>query len=138
MPQRRYVNIHHKITQSDFRDSWENASIRWPRQWLALGCLRCRDRDTWIGWTEDQRRRLHFVANHARFLILSDAHRVAVVLGETFIDPTRESGTVFWVTNWQDVGTTLGFGRHNGTYQVARSDQARGVTPVTPVGAHLA
>ena len=103
----------------------------WQGRWLTL-----------IGWTAEQRRRrLRFVANNARFLILPDAHVVhlgsrvlglalrrlsrdwqaihghPVVLAETFIDPSRFRGTVYWAANWQDVGTTLGFGRHHGTYQ---------------------
>lgn len=42
--------------------------------WTAAA-YRCRARDRWIGWTDDQRRRrLRFVANNARFLILPDAH----------------------------------------------------------------
>lgn len=119
----------------------------WRGQWLALigwtaAAYRCRARDAWMGWTEDQRRpRLRFVAHNARFLILSDAHwphlgsRVLglalrrlrrdwhaihghpVVLAETFIDPSRFRGTVYWAAHWPDVGTTLGFGRRNGTYQ---------------------
>ena len=118
----------------------------WQGQWLALlgwtaAAYRCRARDRWIGWTEEQwRRRLRFVANNARFLILPDAHVVhlgsrvlglalrrlrrdwqavhghPVVLAETFIDPSRFRGTVYWAANWQDVGMTLGFGRHHGTY----------------------
>jgi hypothetical protein len=118
----------------------------WPGHWLALigwtaAAYRCRARDRWIGWSDDQRRRrLRFVANNARFLILPNAHaphlgsRVLglalrhlyrdweavhghpVVLAETFIDPSRFRGTVYWAANWQDVGTTLGFGRHHGTY----------------------
>lgn len=119
----------------------------WQGRWVALigwtaAAYRCRARDSWIGWSDDQRRRrLRFVANNARFLILPDAHvphlgsRVLglamrrlssdwqaihghpVVLAETFIDPSRFRGTVYWAANWQDVGTTLGFGRHHGTYQ---------------------
>ena len=119
----------------------------WQGRWLALigwtaAAYRCRARDAWIGWTPEQRRRrLRFVANNARFLILPDAHqsnlgsrvlglatrRLAadwqavhghpVVLAETFIDPARFRGTVYRAANWSVVGRTLGFGRHHGTYQ---------------------
>ncbi len=118
---------------------WDVATVGLPRlDFLGYRLHRCRARDQWIGWTEDQRRRrLRFVANNARFLILPDAHvphlgsRVLglasrrlrtdwqaihghpVVLAETFIDPSRSRGTA----NWHDVGTTLSFGRHHGTYQ---------------------
>ncbi|MCL5971504.1 MAG: DUF4338 domain-containing protein, partial [Firmicutes bacterium] len=104
----------------------------WQGQWLALigwtaAAYRCRAREVWIGWTPEQRRRrLRFVANNARFLILPDAHhpnlgsRVLalatrrlsadwqaihghpVVLAETFIDPSRFRGTVYRAANWQD------------------------------------
>lgn len=51
----------------------------WQGRWLALigwtaAAYRCREHDAWIGWTDEQRRRLRFVANNARFLILPDAH----------------------------------------------------------------
>ena len=131
-------------------------------RWLALigwtaAAYRCRARDTWIGWTDEQRgRRLRFVANNARFLILPDAHvlhlgsRVLglalrrlsrdwhaihghpVVLAETFIDPSRFRGTVYWAANWQDVGTTLGFGRHHGTYQWHGQVKRVALRPLVP------
>ena len=138
---------HHYLGFSGFVGERLYQVAEWHGQWLALigwaaAAYRCRARDQWIGWTEDQRRRrLRFVANNARFLILPDAHvphlgsRVLglaswrlrtdwqaihghpVVLAETFIDPSRFRGTVYWAANWHDVGTTLGFGRHHGTYQ---------------------
>jgi len=134
----------------------------WQGRWLALigwtaAAYRCRARDTWIGWTDDQRRRrLRFVANNARFLILPDAHaphlgsRVLglamrrlrrdwqaihghpIVLAETFIDPSRFRGTVYWAANWQDVGTTLGFGRHHGTYQWHGQVKRVALRPLVP------
>ncbi|MHB1956130.1 MAG: ISAs1 family transposase [Sulfobacillus sp.] len=134
----------------------------WQGRWLALigwtaAAYRCRARDSWIGWTDDQRRRrLRFVANNARFLILPDAHvphlgsRVLglalrrlscdwqvihghpVVLTETFIDPSRFRGTVYWAANWQAVGTTRGFGRHHGTYQWHGQIKRVAVRPLVP------
>ena len=131
-------------------------------RWLALigwtaAAYRCQARDAWIGWTDEQRRRrLRFVANNARFLILPDAHvlhlgsRVLglalrrlsrdwhaihghpVVLAETFIDPSRFRGTVYWAANWQDVGTTLGFGRHHGTYQWHGQVKRVALRPLVP------
>lgn len=111
-----------------------NQVAAWRGQWAALlgwsaAAWRCRARDTWMGWTPDRRRhRLRFVANNARFLILPGAHRPnlgsrvlgqatrrlagdgqaihghPVVLAETFIEPSRFRGTVYWAANWHDVG----------------------------------
>lgn len=47
-------------------------------QWLALlgwsaAAYHLKGRDTWIGWsTEQRRRRLHLLANNARFLLLTE------------------------------------------------------------------
>ena len=131
-------------------------------QWLALigwmaAAYRCRARDAGIGWTNEQRaRRLRFVANNARFLILPDTHRPnlgsrvlglathrlardwqtiyghPVVLAETFSDPSRFRGTVYWAANWQDVGTTLGFGRHHGTYRWHGQAKRVALRPLVP------
>ena len=134
----------------------------WNGQWVALlgwtaAAYRCRARDAWIGWTPEQRRRrLRFVANNARFLILPDAHvpnlgsrvlglalrRLArdwqaihghpVILAETFIDPSRFRGTVYRAAHWQTVGLTLGFGRHQGTYVWHGQAKPVAVRPLVP------
>ncbi len=134
----------------------------WQGQWMALigwtaAAYRCRAREAWIGWTPEQcRRRLRFVANNARFLIVPGAHvpnlgsRVLglatrrlsadwqaihghrVVLAETFIDPSRFRGTVHRAANWQDIGTTLGFGRHHGTYTWHGQTKRVAVLPLVP------
>ncbi len=134
----------------------------WHGQWLALigwtaAAYRCRAREVWIGWTPEQRRRrLRFVANNARFLILPGVHvpnlgsRVlglatrrlradwqaihghSVVLAETFIDPSRFRGTVYRAANWRDIGTTLGFGRHHGTYTWHGQQKRVAVLPLVP------
>jgi hypothetical protein len=121
---------------AEYRGRWV-ALIGW-----AAAAYRCRARDLWIGWTPDQRRRrLRYVANNVRFLILPDVqwpnlgsavlaratrrladdwravHGHPVVLAETFVDPTRFAGTVYRAANWAFVGHTLGFGRHHGTYR---------------------
>src|SRR6516164_686148 len=50
-------------------------------QWVALlgwgaAALKCAPRDTWIGWSSVLRfRRLHLLANNARFLVLSEWRR---------------------------------------------------------------
>lgn len=99
-------------------------------------------RDTWIGWTSEQRRaRLHRVVNNARFLLLPwarvrnlasrtlamSAHRVRhdwqrrygyePVLLETFVERPRFTGACYRAANWIYVGDTTGRGkldRHHG------------------------
>ena len=59
-------------------------------------------------------------------------HGHPVVLAETFIDPSRFRGTVYWAANWQDVGTTLGFGRHHGSYEWHGQSKRVAVRPLVP------
>jgi len=93
-------------------------------------------RDTWIGWSREQRRRnLGAVVNNARFLILpwirvaslaskllSMASRVLPqdwegrygyrpVLLETFVEAERFAGTCYRAANWTCVGQTQGRGK---------------------------
>ena len=112
--------------------------------WVALlgwraGAHKLAARDRWIGWTAEQRsRRLHLVANNARFLILpghsepnmasralgqslrrlSDdmraAHGHPVLLAETFVDPARFAGTSYLAANWEAAGLSKGYERTPG------------------------
>ena len=93
--------------------------------------LRCRDEH--IGWTEAARRKnLCRLVGNARFLILptvkvknlashvlsvalsrlpedwEERYHVRPVLVETFVDPTRFSGTCYKAANWLDVGQSAG------------------------------
>jgi hypothetical protein len=93
-------------------------------------------RDTWIGWSREQRQRnLGGVVNNARFLILpwirvaslaskllSMATRVLPqdwegrygyrpVLLETFVETERFAGTCYRAANWTCVGQTQGRGK---------------------------
>ena len=93
-------------------------------------------RDTWIGWTERERReRLRFVVNNSRFLILpwvrkknlaswvlsrcarrlgqdfEDRYAYRPVLLETFVEKGRFSGTCYRAANWTCVGETQGRGK---------------------------
>lgn len=115
-------------------------------EWLGVAVFmaaarRLRHRDQWIGWDDEQRRRrLPLVVNNARFLLLphktvpnlgsvalkllcdrlSDdwmehyGHPVAVV--ETFVDPSRFSGTVYTAAGWVELGLTQGNGRVSRDY----------------------
>jgi hypothetical protein len=118
----------------------------WREQWLALlvvsaAAWKCAARDRWIGcdWRH-QYDRLHLIANHARFLILPEAHhpnlasrvlalcerRVSAVwqarlghplwLLETFVDPRFFRGTSYRAANWLQVGESRGFRRTRAGY----------------------
>ena len=115
-------------------------------EWMALmgwatAAFKCGPRDRWIGWTPElQWKRLPLVVGNQRFLILPDAHvpnlasrilalnvrRLSqdwlaahghpVALAETFVDPSRFTGTCYRAANWLALGETKGFGRNGGRY----------------------
>jgi hypothetical protein len=114
-------------------------------QWLALlgwgsAAFKCGPRDRWIGWTPQQQwRRLRFVANNLRFLVLPEVRRpnlASQVLGanlrrlsrdwqavfghpillvETFIGPGFTGGC-YRAAGWQELGSTQGYRRNGGRY----------------------
>ena len=98
-------------------------------------------RDAWLGWdAATKQRRLRFVVNNVRFLVLPWArgHNLAtrvlganlrrlsrdwaaayghrVLLAETFVDPSRFRGTCYRASNWAGLGRTRGFARHGLRY----------------------
>jgi len=104
--------------------------------------FKVRDRDRLIGWDAVTRvKRLHFIANNARFLIMpwigikSLASKVLALslkrlnedwlaayghplyLAETFVDSSRFSGTCYKAANWQPVGHTKGSAKKGNIYQ---------------------
>ena len=113
--------------------------------WVALvgwhaGAFKLKARDRWIGWLPEQQfRRLHLIANNARFLILpgcaaanlasrvlglslrrlsGDFHALhghPVLIAETFVDRSRFTGACYRAANWQVLGQTRGFARKPGT-----------------------
>ena len=110
-------------------------------EWVALMCwssaaLHVGVREEWLGWDGAVRqKRLPFIANNSRFLILPDVaiknlaskvlslnlarlnadwqsfHGSSIWLAETFVDPSRFRGTCYLAANWQIVGQTRGFSR---------------------------
>ena len=114
-------------------------------QWLALlgwgsAAFKCAPRDRWIGWTKQQQwRRLRYVANNLRFLVLPEGRRpnlASQVLGanlrrlsgdwqavfghpillvETFVGP-RFAGTCYRAAGWWELGETRGYRRNGGRY----------------------
>lgn len=115
-------------------------------EWVALlgwgtAAFKCGSRDQWIGWSKEQQwKRLIFIANNLRFLILPDvripnlASKVLslnvkrlssdwqavfghpIVLVETFVDHSRFTGTCYQAAGWIPLGQTLGYGRRAGQY----------------------
>lgn len=114
-------------------------------RWVALigwgsAAFKCAPRDRWIGWTPQQQwRRLRYVANNLRFLVLPEARRpnlASQVLGanlrrlsrdwqaifghpilvaETFVD-TRFTGGCYRAAGWEELGSTRGYRRNGGRY----------------------
>jgi len=112
------------------------AAISYNRASLRVGV-----RDSWLGWTEEARRKLlpHVVSNN-RFLILPwvriknlASHILARSLRqlvhdwfrlygvwpyavETFVDRSRYPGTCYIAANWRYLGETRGFGKVGKTF----------------------
>jgi len=117
-------------------------------QWLALlawsaAAYHLKERDQWIGWTEEQRRRrLGWLANNSRFLIVEGAHspnlasRVMrlnlrclsadwrtrwgheLLAAESFVDGQLFRGTSYAASGWIQLGQTEGWGRHRQDFYV--------------------
>ena len=115
-------------------------------EWVALlgwgnAAFKCGPRDKWLGWTQEQQfKRLRYIVNNQRFLILPGMHipnlaskvlaanvrRLSadwqavynhhVLLAETFVDHARFAGTSYRAAGWIPLGITRGFGRNGGVY----------------------
>ena len=108
---------------------------------VGAAAFKCGDRDRWIGWApSEQFRRLRYIAHNQRFLIrpaTRTPHLASRVLGlslrrlssdwvrqfnhpillaETFVDPSRFTGTCYKAAGWTYLGETRGFGRNGGVY----------------------
>jgi len=124
--------------------------------WLALlawsaAAYHLKSRDQWIGWKEDhRRRRLNWLVNNSRFLILKEAHypnlasrvmklclqRISpdwqaayghpLLAAESFVDSQLFRGTCYKVSGWTQVGLTDGWGRHQQDFYV-RHDRPKQV-----------
>jgi len=116
-------------------------------QWVALlvfsgAAPHTKARETKIGWTPRQRaRRLCWVVNSSRFLVLPERHRYPnlasrvlglclkrlcadwqqqwghpVVLVESYVDESQQRGTCYRACGFQAVGLTAGYGRSSRDY----------------------
>jgi hypothetical protein len=121
----------------------------------ASAALRAPLREKYIGWDEaTKHRRLHFVANNVRFLILpwvrvrhlaskilavnlrrlsadwQAAWKHSLLLAETFVDTTRFRGTCYRAANWLYLGETAGRSKHGNNYSYGGTRKALFVYPL--------
>lgn len=118
-------------------------------EWVALisfsaPALNIKAREKWIGWTPRRRaRRLGFVVNNSRFLVLSDRQRYPnlasrvlslclkrlngdwqqewghpVLVVESFVDESKYRGTCYRACGFQAVGPSSGYGRSSRDFYV--------------------
>ena len=117
-------------------------------------------RDRWLGWDGEQKaRRLAWVVNNRRFLILPwirKPHLASQVLGanlrrlsrdweaayghrlwlaETFVDSGRFRGTCYQASNWRYVGQTQGFSRTRTGFVANHCPKSVFVYELAPKGA---
>lgn len=120
-------------------------------EWVALlswsaAAQHLREREKWIGWTHQQRRRrLAFIANNSRFLILphikcpnlasrvlalctsrlssdwQQAYGHVILAVESFVDSQLFRGTCYKAQGWTLLGQTQGFERNSQDYYVAHN-----------------
>ena len=155
MRKHHYLGLQHIVGES----LWYVATAE--EEWVALigwgaAALQCGVRDRWIGWERElQWRRLHLIANNARFLILPGwnqsnvasrvlamnlkrlsadweiCHGHPILLAETFVDGARFRGTCYRAAGWQVLGQTRGFGKRNHRYWHHGQPKMVLVRPVT-------
>jgi hypothetical protein len=108
----------------------------------AAAAYRNGPREAYLGWDgATKRARLPLVVQNTRFLLLpwvrvphlaskvlaANLRRLsadwqaryghALLLAETFVDPTRFRGTCYRAANWVDLGLTQGAGKHGNQYR---------------------
>ncbi|MGC8489644.1 MAG: ISAs1 family transposase [Clostridia bacterium] len=136
-----YLGLRHLVGETVFHVAEVDG------HWVALlgwcsAALKVSVRDRWIGWTPQQKqRRLKYVAQNGRFLLLTGARTVPnlasrvlamsvrrlaedwravhghpVVLAETFVNGERFPGTCYRAAGWVEVGQTEGYAKHNMQY----------------------
>lgn len=126
---------------------------------LAWGAAAYRNgpREAYLGWDgATKRARLPLVVQNTRFLLLpwvrvphlaskvlaANLRRLsadwqaryghALLLAETFVDPTRFRGTCYRAANWVDLGLTQGAGKHGNRYRRHGIPKVVFVYPLAP------
>jgi hypothetical protein len=138
----RLVKERHYLRSASLVGEQCRYAVSYHGQWVALlgwsgAAWHLGPRDEWLGWSEDQRRRrLHFLAQNSRFVILADRtrypnlgtrsmklcldrlsadwqaqHGHPLVAVESFVDGQLFRGTLYKASNWMMLGPTAGFGR---------------------------
>jgi hypothetical protein len=138
----RLVKERHYLRNANLVGEQCRYAVSYQGQWVALlgwsaAAWHLGPRDEWLGWSEDQRRRrLHFLAQNSRFVILADRtrypnlgtrsmklcldrlsadwqaqHGHPLVAPESFVDGQLFRGTLYKAANWTMLGPTAGFGR---------------------------
>ena len=137
-----HLEQEHYLESGRLAGQWLRYVAEVDGQWVALlafsaAALHLKGRERWIGWSPRQRaRRLGFVVNNSRFLVLPERQRypnlASRVLGltlrrlsqdwqerwghpvfvvETFVDESRYRGTCYRACGFAAVGATEGFSR---------------------------
>ena len=124
--------------------------------------FKSRHRDAWIGWEAKLKwRRLCYIANNVRFLILPEVHipnlasrilgqnlrRLSrdweavyghpILIAETFVDTTRFRGTCYRAAGFFPLGETRGFRRNGGKYYLHGQPKTILVRPLRHDGCRL-
>jgi hypothetical protein len=138
----RLVKERHYLRSASLVGEQCRYAVSYQGQWVALlgwstAAWHLGPRDEWLGWSEEQRRRrLHFLAQNSRFVILADRtrypnlgtrsmklcldrlsadwqaqHGHPLVAVESFVDGQLFRGTLYRASNWTMLGPTAGFGR---------------------------
>ena len=132
---------HHYLKEAQLVGQHLRYVATYRGQWLALAAwsaaaLHLKARDSFIGWSEEQRRtRLPLLVNNSRLLVLPACQcpnlisrfmklmlarlspdweqnwRHPVALAETFVDPHLYQGTAYKASGWTRLGATAGWKR---------------------------
>jgi hypothetical protein len=136
------VREHHYLKSADLVGERLCYVAEYRGEWVALlgwsaAAYHLKAREGWIGWDENQRRRrLHLIANNARFCVLAKtgeypnlaSHVMAMNLQclsadwqeryghpilavESFVDTQLFRGTAYKASGWKAIGCTAGFKR---------------------------
>ena len=149
----RTLEQHHYLQNAHLAGQTLRYVAELDGQWVALVCfsaaaLHLKGREKWIQWTPRQRaRRLLFVVNNSRFLVLPERQRfpnlASRVLGlclrrlnddwqaqwshpvlvvESFVDESRFRGTCYRACGFEAVGLTEGYGRASRDFYQAHGE----------------
>lgn len=158
------MRLHHYLGYKGIAGKSLRYVAEYQGEWLALigwgsGALKCNVRDIYIGWSpEQQYKRLHYIVNNVRFLILPGvnirnlASRVLsinlkrisadfeaayghpVYLAETFVDESRYLGTCYKASNWRHLGYSSGYSKRHMSYYRTGKRKAVYVFPLHKEG----